>query len=66
MLTEMKARGSKYTFRTMPYCFCAAFPRIAALRHLAGRAAGALKRYSLRELASKILEKLGGHSHGNS
>ena len=66
MLAEMKARGSKYTFRTMPYCFQAAYPRIAILRNLAGRVTSVLKRYSLRELVSKIIEKLGGHSHGNS
>ena len=66
MLTEMKARGSKYTFRTMPQCFWAAYPHITALRDLVLRILGALKRYSLRELVSKIFEKLGGRIHGNS
>ena len=66
MLTEMKARGSKYTFRTMPQCFWAAYPPITALRDLFRRILGALKRYSLRELVSKIIEKLGGRNNGNS
>ena len=57
LLAEMKARGNQYTFRTMPYCFQAAFPRITALRQTAGRYLGILKRYSLRELRSKIIEK---------
>ena len=66
MLTEMKARGKKYTFRTMPHCFWSAYPHLAALRHLAQRVLGALKRYSPRELVLKIIEKLGGHTNGNS
>ena len=66
MLAEMKARGSKYTFRTMPQCFWAAYPPITALRDLFRRILGALKRYSLRELVSKIIEKLGGRNNGNS
>ena len=66
MLKEMKARGKKYTFRTMPQCFWAAYPPITALRDLFRRILGALKRYSPRELVSKIIEKLGGRSHGNS
>ena len=59
MLAEMKARGRKYTFRTMPYCFRAAYPRIDFIRRH-------LKRYGLKGLAAKIIKKLGGRSHGNS
>lgn len=66
MLAEMKARGSRYTFRAMPYCFQAAYPHITVLWDLARRILSALKRYSLGELVSKIIEKLGGRINGNS
>lgn len=66
MWAEMKARGGKYTYKTMPQCFEAAFPRIAALRHLAGRCLRACKRYGLKGMAAKIIEKAGGRIHGNS
>ena len=66
MLAEMKARGNKYTFRTMPQCLDAAFPRIAAVYHLPGRILRALKRYGPGGLVAKIIEKLGDPVHGNS
>lgn len=66
MWAEMKARGGKYTYKTMPQCFEAAYPRIAALRHLAGRCLRACKRYGLKGMAAKIIEKTGGRIHGNS
>lgn len=66
MLAEMKVRGGKYTFRTMPQCFWAAYPRITDLRDLTIRIRNALRRYSPRELVSKIIEKLGGRNNGNS
>lgn len=66
MLAEMKARGGKYTFRTMPQCFWAAYPHLTALRNLTIRARNALKRYSPGELVSKIIEKLRGRINGNS
>ena len=66
MLAEMKARGPKYTFRTMPYCFRAAYPHIDPIRQLTLRIARACKRYGPKKLAAKIIEKSGGRSHGNS
>ena len=59
MLAEMKARGSKYTFRTMPYCFYAACPRLSRLHQLR-------QRYGFKGLIFKIIKKLGGPFHGNS
>lgn len=66
MWAEMKARGSKYTYRTMPQCFEAAHPGISALRHLADRFLRAMKRYGPIGLVAKFFEKLRGHLHGNS
>ena len=59
MLAEMKTRGSKYTFRTMPYCFHAAYPRLSRLHQLR-------QRYGFKGLIFKIIKKLGGPFHGNS
>lgn len=55
MLALMKASGGKYTFQTMPYCFDAAHPHLARAKALAGRVAGAWKRYGFRGIASKCM-----------
>jgi glycosyltransferase involved in cell wall biosynthesis len=60
MLELMKHSNGKYTYKTMPYCFEAAHPHLARVKALAGRAAGAWKRYGFRGIWKKIGEKLGG------
>ena len=60
MLALMKASGGKYTFKTMPYCFEAAYPLITEVKALAERVKNAWKRYGFRGIWKKIGEKLGG------
>ena len=60
MLMLMKSSNGKYTFKTMPYCFEAAYPHIAGAKTLVRRVVNAWKRYGFCGIGTKIKEKLGG------
>lgn len=60
MLALMKASNGKYTFRTMPQCYTAAYPQMARAKAQASRPVNAWKRYGFTGLLKKVKEKLGG------
>lgn len=60
MRALMKESGGKYTYKTMPYCAKAAFPRWDGAKALVARGICAWKRYGFRGGLKRVKEKLGG------
>ena len=60
MFYRIRNSGGKYSFRTMPQCYRAAYPAVDRLCGLLERIRGAYSRYGITGMLKRLREKMGG------